>query len=272
MLKQDENELVTKVGPGTPMGNFMREYWVPALLSSEGPAPDSDPVRVLLLGEKLIAFRDTNGQVGLMDHNCPHRGAPLFFGRTEECGLRCVYHGWKFDTSGACVDLPNVPEGETFRERVNVLAYPARDRGGLIWAYLGPQEKQPPFPEFEWLDLPEANRYVSKFTVNCNYFQAVEGDFDPSHASFLHSTLDGNRTNKAVMVFQRNTFFDKMPQYVEIEDTPYGVMTLSRSLTEDGQQFVGATHFMFPTYSTAGIASPGVLSSNMRIPIDDENE
>src|SRR5438876_5970158 len=136
MLKQEENDLICRVGPGTPMGNLMREYWVPTLLSSELPQPDSDPVRVLLLGEQLIAFRDSNGAVGLIQNNCPHRGASLFFGRNEEAGLRCVYHGWKFDTSGACIDMPNESD---FKSKVKANAYPTQERGGILWAYLGPE-------------------------------------------------------------------------------------------------------------------------------------
>src|SRR5256714_3600252 len=154
MLKHEENELITRVGPGTPMGNFMREYWMPAMLSSELPRPDSDPVRVLLLGEKLIALRDTNGQIGLLDHNCPHRGASLFFGRNEECGLRCVYHGWKFDISGNCVDMPNEPAESNFKDRIHLTSYPARERGGLVWIYMGPRELQPELPDLEWALVP----------------------------------------------------------------------------------------------------------------------
>ncbi|MFN0072263.1 MAG: Rieske 2Fe-2S domain-containing protein [Chloroflexota bacterium] len=272
MLSKEENDILCRVGHGTPMGELFRRFWIPVLLASEIPAPDCTPVKVRILGEDLIAFRDSEGNPGLVDAYCPHRGAPMFFGRNEESGLRCVYHGWKFDVSGQCVDLPNVPEGEELKNRTSIPAYPCRNKAGLIWAYLGPREKEPPFVEFEWLELPETHRYVSKFVVNCNYFQAVEGDFDPSHASFLHSTLDGNRSNKAMQVFQRDTFFDKTPRYVAIEDTDYGLATFSRAQLADGNQFIGVTHFIMPTYSTAGIATPGVLSSNMRIPIDDENE
>src|ERR671939_377116 len=132
MLRQDENELITRVGPGTPMGNFMREYWVPAMLSSEVPTADSDPVRVMLLGENLIAFRDSNGKVGLIQNHCPHRGASLFFGRNEESGLRCVYHGWKFDVSGQCVDMPNEPAESDFRQKVRAKAYRAAEYGGMV--------------------------------------------------------------------------------------------------------------------------------------------
>ncbi|HEV7666141.1 MAG TPA: Rieske 2Fe-2S domain-containing protein, partial [Chloroflexota bacterium] len=122
MLKQEDNELITRVGPGTPMGSLMREYWVPALLSSELPTADSDPVRVLLLSEQLIAFRDTTGKVGLVQNNCPHRGASLFFGRNDNAGLRCVYHGWKFDTAGNCIDMPNEPAESDFRTKVKAVA------------------------------------------------------------------------------------------------------------------------------------------------------
>src|ERR671939_524950 len=131
MLKREENELVTRVGPGTPMGNTMRRYWMPALLSEELPHPDSDPVRVRLLGEQLIGFRDSNGRVGLIQNNCPHRGASLFFGRNEEAGIRCVYHGWKFDVEGRCIDMPNEPAESDFKAKVKAVAYPCQERGGL---------------------------------------------------------------------------------------------------------------------------------------------
>src|SRR5919199_6776852 len=150
MLKVEENELICRVGPGTPMGNFMREYWVPAMLSSEVPTPDSDPLRVLLLGEQLLGFRDTNGKVGLLAHNCPHRGASLFFGRNEEAGLRCVYHGWKFDAEGTCVDMPNEPAESDFKHKVRAVAYRTLERGGVVWAYMGPPDLEPELPELEW--------------------------------------------------------------------------------------------------------------------------
>src|ERR671939_1953987 len=151
MLRQDENELITRVGPGTPMGNFMREYWVPAMLSSEVPTADSDPVRVMLLGEKLIAFRDSNGRVGLIANNCPHRGASLFFGRNEEGGLRCVYHGWKFDVEGNCLDMPNVPPAQDFKARIKAKAYKVVERAGFVWTYMGSRKEAPGLPNVEVL-------------------------------------------------------------------------------------------------------------------------
>src|SRR5215216_3318651 len=136
------------------MGNFMREYWIPAMLSSELATSDSDPMRVLLLGEKLIAFRDTNGNVGLMDHSCPHRGASLFFGRNEECGIRCVYHGWKFDTTGQCVDMPSEPAESNFKAKIKGTAYPCVEQGGIVWAYMGHATELPPIPGFVAHSLP----------------------------------------------------------------------------------------------------------------------
>src|SRR5918992_1542416 len=189
MLSVEDNEIVTNTNAGTPMGELFRRFWLPVALSEELPGPDCVPLRVRILGEDLIAFRDTDGKPGVVDAYCPHRGAPMFFGRNEENGLRCVYHGWKFDVTGACVDLPNAPEGATYKDKVKIKCYPSVDAGDLIWAYMGPEDKKPPFPAFEWTKLPRNHRYVTKFVEQCNYLQAMEGDYDPSHARFLHSTL-----------------------------------------------------------------------------------
>jgi phenylpropionate dioxygenase-like ring-hydroxylating dioxygenase large terminal subunit len=186
MLSKIDNDTVCRVGPGTPMGSLMRQYWVPALLSSELPQPDSDPVRVVLLGERLIAFRNTNGQIGLIDNHCPHRGASLFFGRNEEAGLRCVYHGWKFDVGGSCIDMPNEPAESDFKTKVKAVAYPCVERNGLVWAYMGPRETPPPLPDIEANNLPEGEYAVSAIQRECNYLQGLEGDIDTSHFGFLH--------------------------------------------------------------------------------------
>src|SRR5437868_5599798 len=149
MLSRAENELLTRVAPGTPMGGLLRRFWQPFALSTELPGPDSDPIRVRLLGEDLVAFRDSYGQVGLLATHCPHRGASLFFGRNEEAGLRCVYHGWKFASDGTCVDMPNEPAESDFRSKVRAVAYATQERGGVIWAYLGPADDIPRPPELE---------------------------------------------------------------------------------------------------------------------------
>jgi phthalate 4,5-dioxygenase len=186
MLKQEENELITRVGPGTPMGNLMREYWVPAMLSSEVSTPDSDPVRVMLLGEKLIGWRDSNGSVGLISNHCPHRGASLFFGRNEEAGLRCVYHGWKFDTAGNCIDMPNEPAESDFRTKVKAVSYPTQERGGIVWTYMGQRSTPPPMPDLEGNMQPNADQFVRATQLQSNWLQILEGDIDTTHVGFLH--------------------------------------------------------------------------------------
>jgi phenylpropionate dioxygenase-like ring-hydroxylating dioxygenase large terminal subunit len=195
MLSAKDNLYLTQIGPGTGMGELFRRFWLPALLSDELPGPDCEPVRLRLLGEDLLAWKDTNGRIAIVDAFCPHRSAPLFFGRNEECGLRCVYHGWKFDVDGNCVELPNATEGETFKERVKLRSYPVQDKAGMVWIYMGPPERIPPLPGFEWLDVPAEQRYVFKYFMNCNYLQTLENEFDTTHSSFLHSTLDGNVNN-----------------------------------------------------------------------------
>src|SRR5207249_2191974 len=157
---REDNELITRTGPGTPMGALWRRFWNPVMLSQELPAPDCPPVRVRVLGEDLVAFRDTSGHIGLVAANCPHRGAGLFFGRNEEDGLRCVYHGWKFDRSGACVDMPNEPPESNFKHKIRHTAYPCREAGGMVWAYMGPAGEPPELPQLDFNVVPEPNRYV----------------------------------------------------------------------------------------------------------------
>src|SRR5438094_177608 len=192
MLSPEENELLCHVGPGTPMGDLMRQYWIPALLPSELPEPDGPPIRVRLLGENLVGFRDSAGRVGLLAHSCPHRGASLFFGRNEEEGLRCVYHGWKYDVTGQCVDMPSEPAESNFKHKIKATAYPCVERNGLIWVYMGPPEKQPELPQLEWAVLPSTHRYTNKWIQSCNWAQGLEGNIDSSHVSFLHKWFDPN--------------------------------------------------------------------------------
>jgi nitrite reductase/ring-hydroxylating ferredoxin subunit len=187
MLRREENELLTRTGPGTPVGNLYRRFWLPALLPEELPNADSDPIRFRILGEDLIAFRDTNGKVGFVANNCPHRGASLFFGRNEEAGLRCVYHGWKFDVEGNCVDMPNEPAESDFKAKVKAVAYPSAEFGGFVWIYMGPRDKQPPYPNYHWCTQAGAEHsQVRKWMQESNYSQGVEGDLDSAHVSFLH--------------------------------------------------------------------------------------
>jgi len=247
MLSQEENELITRVGPGTPMGNLFREYWLPALLSSELPTPDADPVRTLMLGEKLIAFRDTNGRVGLMEHACPHRGASLFFGRCEEQGLRCVYHGWKFDVDGNCVDMPNEPAESDFRTKVKARAYPTAERGGIVWAYMGPRTEPPPLPDLEGNMLEGATAWA--YQQAANWFQILEGHIDTVHVGFLHygglSAEDmPPGTFSHYQIQQRSALF-------EVIDTEGGAAYAASRPAGPGQTYWRVAQWMFPAFSMA---------------------
>src|SRR5690348_12002146 len=265
MLSREENEILTRVGPGTPMGALLRYFWQPFALSSELPRPDSDPIRVRLLGEDLVAFRDTTGAVGLLQNNCPHRGASLFFGRNEEAGLRCVYHGWKFDTTGACVDMPNEPAESDFKHKVKATAYPCVEKAGVVWTFMGAPEKQPVVPDLEWMRAPEGHMWVSKTFEACNWLQAMEGGLDTSHSSFLHRDLtkEGLANPRA-----RST-----APTLEVLNTDYGYMYASiRHLPDDKQNFVRIYHFLMPFYQLRAGGSPKTLGNtdgHMWVPIDD---
>src|SRR5437016_1578931 len=188
MLSREDNELLTRTGPGTPMGALVRQYWIPVVLSSELVA-GGRVKRVQLLGERLIAFRAKRGRPGLVGEFCPHRLASLYFGRVEDAGMRCVYHGWQFGMDGRCLEMPNEPGGG-FASKIRHVGYPCEEAGGMIWAYLGPASPPPPMPHLEWTLLPDAHSFASKRVQECNWFQAMEGGIDSSHISFLHAPLD----------------------------------------------------------------------------------
>jgi phthalate 4,5-dioxygenase len=268
MLKHEENELICRVGPGTPMGNLMREYWVPAMLSSELPSPDCDPLRVLLLGEQLIAFRTTDGRVGLMAHNCPHRGASLFFGRNEENGLRCVYHGWKFDADGTCIDMPNEPAESDFKAKVKATAYPTRERGGIVWAYLGPRTEPPPLPDLEGNMQPGAENFVRATQLQSNWLQILEGDIDTTHVGFLH--YGGLKAEDQIPgSFSEYQLRDKTAHF-EVIDTEGGAAYGARRQASPDQVYWRIAQWCFPFYT---FTPPGVLGTkkggNARVPMDD---
>jgi phthalate 4,5-dioxygenase oxygenase subunit len=268
MLTRDENEALCRVGPGTLMGDLIRQYWVPAALSAELPTPDSDPLRVMLLGEPLIAFRDTHGKVGLFQHNCPHRGASLFFGRNEEAGLRCVYHGWKFDTSGACVDMPNEPAESDFKLEVRAVAYPTQERNGIVWAYMGARSTPPPLPSLEGNMLPEDEWQVTMIQRECNWFQGLEGDIDTSHFSFLHAgAMDV--TSQQPGTFSYYMLADRAPRY-SVVDTDFGTMYGAYRDTEDGRRYWRVANFLFPfwTMPPQGLLGHKVTARGW-VPMDD---
>ena len=266
MLSRDDNELLCRIGPGTPMGNLMRQYWVPAALSSELPEPDGAPLRVRLLGEDLIAFRVSSGAVGLIQNSCPHRGASLFYGRNEAEGLRCVYHGWKFDVSGRCVDMPIEPAESNFKQKVRAVTYPCVERGGLIWTYLGPRPTPPPMPELEATML--ADNRIQVYQRDCNWIQALEGDIDTGHTVYLH--LGGVDASEVPPdSWARYALADRAPRY-EVTDTDSGVMYGAYRPAEADTNYWRIANFLFPFYA---MIPTGVLGLEVRVrawvPMDD---
>jgi nitrite reductase/ring-hydroxylating ferredoxin subunit len=255
MLSREDNELLTRVGAGTPMGELMRRYWIPAAFSHQIAAPDSPPVRVRLLGEDLVAFRATDGRVGLLEESCPHRTASLFFGRNEECGLRCVYHGWKFDVDGNCVDLPSEPPGSNFQSKVRIKSYPCVERGGMVWTYMGPPALKPDFPDLEWTQLPDSHRHASRHIQECNWLQGLEGGFDSSHLAFLHGgTSKGNVTIP--------------PTRYEVAPTDFGFVAGAGRDVADDQTFWTANVMLMPFHK---IVASMPVGAHVWAPMDDEN-
>jgi phthalate 4,5-dioxygenase oxygenase subunit len=241
-------EQMTRVGPGTVMGNLMRQYWIPALASKEISA-DGEPRRLMLLGEKLIAFRDSAGRVGVMDHRCPHRVASLFFGRNEQDGIRCVYHGWKFDVEGKCVDMPNVPMGESVKDRIKAKAYKTAEQGGLIWVFMGDQTQVPPLPMLEAAMIPEGEANIRFVQRECNWLQALEGDIDTSHFGFLHAgsaQLEDFQDDHPM----RHTVTNRAPEY-RVSDTDWGTSYGAYREEGDGTMSWRVANFAFPFWTQA---------------------
>ena len=186
MLSVEDNALIGQVGPGSPMGELLRRFWVPFIEAARVERMASDPVEVELLGERLIAYRDGAGRYALIESACPHRGAPLYYGRNEGDGLRCIYHGWKFAADGRCVEMPSEPAKSAFKDKVRVRSYEVREMAGILWAYMGPPETAPALPHIEWANVPASQRNVVSYNQECNWVQALEGDIDSSHVGFLH--------------------------------------------------------------------------------------
>lgn len=276
MLTREENELVTRTGPGTPMGNLFRRYWQPFLLSQELPEPDGPPVRVGLLSEKLVAFRDADGRVGLIQENCPHRGASLFFGLNSDCGIICVYHGFKFNAQGQCVDAPSDAPGNEFKNRVRMRAYPVVESAGLCWTYMGPPEKQPPAPSFIFNKLPPENVVVSRVPVYCNWLQSVEGNIDSTHLGTLHTYYQdlqpvGIETDKPGYPSPQYSLYIRAKyRYarIDVQDTPYGFRLIAVRPTDKGNQHVRINCHVLPEHTF--IANQGRAGTLLNaVPIDD---
>jgi len=266
MTTAKEGEELTRIGPGTAMGALMRCYWMPAALSSE-LVRDGAPVRLMLLGEKLIAFRDSAGRVGVMDHRCPHRCASLFLGRNEEGGIRCIYHGWKFDVAGNCLDMPSLPP-PGFKEKVKAKAYKVVERAGVVWVYMGARAEAPPLPAFEVLDLPEDEIRVGFIQRDCNWLQALEGEIDTSHFGFLHAGhVEADELAEDEPV--RHTVINRAPEY-HLADAPWGTQYAGYREVGPGQTYWRFGNFLFPFWTQA---PNGEFGSHMHargwVPLDD---
>jgi phthalate 4,5-dioxygenase len=273
MLTKRQNELVTRTDAGTPLGDLMRRYWLPAALAEELAEPDGAPVRVRLLGERLVAFRDTSGRIGLVQELCAHRCASLFLGRNEENGLRCAYHGWKYDVHGNCVDMPTEAPTSKFKSKIHLRAYPTVERGDVVWAYLGAGEPPAP-PDFEWARVAPTHRMVTKIWQECNWLQALEGGIDSIHATLMHRALVPNTPRAGT----RGFIVSATPSREDVYLTDYGFYYGSVRRLSPQEQYVRVHHFVMPfhTFFPYQTGHPGTVerswgSGHMFVPMDDEN-
>src|SRR5881296_1463197 len=270
MLRKEQNDLLTQTGPGTAMGRMFRSYWLPALLASELPENDCPPVRVKLLSERLLAFRDTAGRLGLVDEFCAHRGVSLWFGRNEDCGLRCSYHGWKYDVTGQCIDVPSEPEGSEFAKRIKLKNYPLIELGGVLWTYMGLPETQPPQPEWEFATVPRTQTISTKRLQECNWLQALEGGIDSSHVSFLHrSDLNTDPLFRNARGNQYN-LSDLRPVF-EVVESPGGLYIGARRNADNGNYYWRITQWVVPNFTMIPPRGGHSVHGHFWVPLDDEN-
>ncbi len=270
MLRKEQNELITRTGPGTPMGQLFRSYWIPALLAEELPENECPPVRVKILSERLLAFRDTEGKYGLIDEFCAHRGVSLWFGRNEENGLRCPYHGWKYNTDGQCIDVPSEAPESGFCQKIKLKSYPLVKIGPALWTYMGPPEKQPPLPEWEFAKVPDSHSFLSKRFQEANWLQALEGGIDSSHVSFLHSgDLESDPLFKGAKGNKYN-LGDTRPVF-EVVEQPGGLYIGARRNAEEGKYYWRITPWVMPCFTMVPPRGDHPVHGHFWIPIDDEN-
>lgn len=269
MLTDDRNRFVTETGAGTPMGDLFRRYWIPFLLSEEIAERGCPPVRVTLLSERLVAFRDSNGEIGLIEEFCAHRRVSLWFGRNEEGGIRCPYHGWKFDVHGTCLEIPSEPEDSTFRHEVSLTSYPCVERGGIVWTYMGPAEHKPEPPAFEWVTVPENQRYHTKRLQDSNFLQALEGGIDSSHVGFLHT---GELRSDPLHHGSKGSDYhlsDRKPRF-EVKESAGGLNMGVRRNAGDDKYYWRVTPWIMPWYTIVPPYGDNPLHGHAWVPIDDE--
>lgn len=269
MVRAVDNDALTAVAAGSPMGELLRRFWVPILKSSELPHPRSGPVRATILGDTYVAFRDDDGSVGILEEACAHRCASLYFGRAEGDGLRCIYHGWKYDRGGQCIEQPTEPADSLFKNKVRVAAYPAREAGGMIWGYFGPQDQVPGFPELEWLQVPAEHVFVSKRLQNCNFFQAIEGGIDSSHVSVLHQDTRRWHVHEPSKRWD-NLAIDAAPKFY-VEPTDYGLMIGARRQASESEYYWRITQFVMPWYTFVPRDGDRPINAHAWVPIDDRH-
>ncbi|HZE61272.1 MAG TPA: Rieske 2Fe-2S domain-containing protein [Burkholderiales bacterium] len=271
MTSAEENQTLTRTGPGASMGELFRRYWLPALLAEELPEPDCPPVRVKMLGERLIAFRDTGGKLGLVDEFCAHRGVSLWFGRNEENGLRCSYHGWKYDVTGQCVEIPSEPNNPKLCQRMKLKSYPLVERGGVLWTYMGAVERQPAAPAYEWIDMPPSQRYVSKRLQECNYLQAMEGGLDSIHSTFLHrGSVEDDPLLKRDAESAAMIKGDPSPALLPLV-SPGGLHICTRRNVGEDRCFWRITQFLMPCFNLFPPYGDNPCGGHAWVPMDDEN-
>lgn len=282
MMSQAENQFLTQSGSGTPMGELLRRFWMPALLSEELAERDGPPRKIRILGEDLLAFRATDGRVGIVEPHCPHRGANLYHGRNEECGIRCAYHGWKFDLDGNCVDLPTSPPDSPYKDTIKLLAYPTREWGDMIWVYMGPREKIPELPQIELGLVPASHRYVSKKWQDCNWVQSLEGGIDTSHFSFLHKVLATDegaaRAAMAKAALADQSKPDDRIRWVQNDPRPkfavlrhdVGLVIAGGRKTDGADLYWRIAQFLMPNHAYTPAAFPGeIYYGQCWVPVSD---
>ncbi|HVV18567.1 MAG TPA: Rieske 2Fe-2S domain-containing protein [Pseudonocardiaceae bacterium] len=270
MLKAEVNELLTRTGPGTEMGDLFRQYWIPALLAEELPDDGCPPVRVKLLSERLIAFRDSDGRYGLIDEFCAHRGVSLWFGNNEIGGLRCAYHGWKYDVTGQCVEVPSEPENSNFCAKVKLTGYPLVKIGDILWTYMGDPASRPPLPEYEFIHVPPEQVFTSKRWQECNWLQALEGGIDSSHVSWLHSA--GLRDDPLFKGSKGNEYnMNDMKPFFEVVDSDGGLYVGVRRNAEEGYYYWRITPWVMPAFTMVPPRADHPVHGHFWVPIDDDN-
>ena len=270
MLKTEINELLTQTGPGTQMGDLFRQYWIPALLAEELPENDSPQVRVKILSERFIAFRDSDGRYGLIDEFCAHRGVSLWFGRNEQSGLRCAYHGWKYDVTGQCVEVPSESDNGNFCANVKLTSYPLVKVGDILWTYMGDPQKRPELPEFEFVQLPPEQTYTSKRWQESNWLQAFEGGIDSSHVSFLHS---GGLKNDPLFKGAKGNEYNlaDLKPFFEVAEADGGLLVGARRNADDDQYYWRITPWVMPSFTLVPPRGDHPMHGHFWVPIDDHN-